>query len=196
MIDAEFFATPIASKPDAARHQPAAEWDVAQWLNTPLVHSLRDLRGRIVLLTVFDLGCAESLIHGLPLARQMAEQFDASELAVVGLHGSLDGQQAPDEQGLRRYAQEHKLRFPIGIDRRDHALLQSLTLKSYSILATPTLILIDAAGRLRLQRQGVINALYLGAALATLLTERRARQIGTAVAVAPVRSCSTECCPD
>jgi thioredoxin-related protein len=44
-------------------------------------------------------------------------------------------------------------------------------MRAYAMQGTPTLLLYDHAGRLRLQRFGTVEDMALGAAIATLLAE-------------------------
>jgi hypothetical protein len=55
-----------------------------------------------------------------------------------------------------------------------------LTMRAYGMQGTPTLMLIDAQGRLREQHFGVLDDLALGVALGRLLGEVDAAAAGTA----------------
>jgi hypothetical protein len=54
-----------------------------------------------------------------------------------------------------------------------------LTMRAYAMQGTPTLMLIDAQGRLREQHFGVLDDLALGAALGRLLGEADDAEAGT-----------------
>jgi hypothetical protein len=63
------------------------------------------------------------------------------------------------------------VRFPVGIDAHADGDPVPLTMRAYAMQGTPTLLLYDRAGRLRLQRFGTVEDMALGAAIATLLAE-------------------------
>ena len=73
---------------------------------------------------------------------------------------------------LEVFVHEYRLRFPIGIDKYgDQQQRLPLTMQAYNMQGTPTLILIDKSGRLRLHKFGHISDLILGVSIGTLLSE-------------------------
>lgn len=64
--------------------------------------------------------------------------------------------------------------FPVGIDRPSESGPLPDTMHAYAMQGTPTLALIDAAGRLRAQHFGQVGDLALGAQIAGLLAEANA----------------------
>ena len=52
---------------------------------------LADLRGRVVVLEVFQMLCPGCVAHGLPQARRIAQVFAGRDVAVLGLHTDADG---------------------------------------------------------------------------------------------------------
>jgi hypothetical protein len=73
---------------------------------------------------------------------------------------------------LRVFAREYRLTFPIAVDQPsdDHQLPR--TMQAYAMQGTPTLVLIDALGRIRAQHFGAVADLLLGAEIGRLLAER------------------------
>lgn len=73
---------------------------------------------------------------------------------------------------LEAFAHEYRLDMPIGIDAPDPAGGHlPRTMAAYGMEGTPTLLLIDQAGRLRRQTLGHVEDLVLGADIALLTAE-------------------------
>lgn len=134
----------------------APEWQIEEWLNGEAA-----LRGRVIALYAFQIGCLGCTRYALPQAQLMAERFP--DVAIVGLHTVFENHHAQNAAALRQYLDEHAIRFPVGIDR------DGLTLQRYGMQGTPTTILIDHEGRRRLQRWGPVDDDEIAAALQALL---------------------------
>ena len=77
------------------------------------------------------------------------------------------------QEALEVFVHEYRIRFPIGIDKYGgHDQRLPLTMRAYQMQGTPTLILIDKAGKLRLHKFGHISDLTLGYSIGTLLSEK------------------------
>ena len=73
---------------------------------------------------------------------------------------------------LEVFAYEYRLRFPIGIDRYEGTPQGvPLTMRTYQMQGTPTLILIDKNGRLRFHKFGHVSDLTVGFSIGALLSE-------------------------
>jgi len=64
--------------------ESAPELDVSAWLQG-VATSLQDLRGKVVLVQVFQLSCPGCFLHALPLAADLHARHAASGLQVIGL---------------------------------------------------------------------------------------------------------------
>ncbi len=103
----------------------------------------------------------------------MYEEFDPKEVAVIGLHTVFEHHSVMGRDALEVFVHEYLLRFPIGIDKYDDDQQRlPLTMHAYQMQGTPTLILIDKAGKLRLHKFGHISDLTLGFSIGTLLSEK------------------------
>lgn len=149
----------------------APEWQTGRWLNIDRPLALADLRGRVVALHAFQMLCPGCVQHGLPQAQRIARLFDPSEVAVIGLHTVFEHHAAMTPQALEAFVHEYRLTFPIGIDLPGEAGPIPRTMAAYAMQGTPTLILIDRAGRLRKQSLGVEEDMRVGADIAGLLAE-------------------------
>ena len=62
------------------------EWDIAQWFNTDQPLRVADLRGQVVLIHASQMLCPGCVMHAIPQARQVHEQFADQGVAMMGLH--------------------------------------------------------------------------------------------------------------
>ncbi|HRH87065.1 MAG TPA: redoxin family protein [Rubrivivax sp.] len=152
----------------------APAWHTTAWLNTPQPLDLAQLRGKVVLLHAFQMLCPGCVAHGLPQAQRVAALFAEAPLAVIGLHTVFEHHAAMGLESLRAFVHEYRISFPVGVDAPASDGPIPRTMQAYAMQGTPTLVLIDAQGRLRRQVFGVHDDLLLGAELATLLAEARA----------------------
>ena len=147
-------------------------WQVREWLNADAPLSLESLRGKVVLLEAFQMLCPGCVSHGIPQAQRARQAFPEDALAVIGLHTVFEHHQAQGSAAaLKAFLHENRVRFPVGIDAHADGDPIPLTMRAYAMQGTPTLLLYDRAGRLRLQRFGTVEDMALGAAIATLLAE-------------------------
>jgi hypothetical protein len=152
----------------------APAWQTVAWLNIEVPLTLEDLRGRIVVLHAFQMLCPGCVSHGIPQAKRVAELFAAAPLSVVGLHTVFEHHEAMQLPSLRAFLHEYRVRFPVGVDAPGAAGDPiPRTMRAYGMQGTPTLVLIDAQGRLRRQVFGSYDDLLLGAEIAALLAENR-----------------------
>ncbi|MDR7332158.1 redoxin domain-containing protein [Roseateles asaccharophilus] len=161
----------VVSHPTDAR--PAPPLQVEHWLNTPRPISLQDLRGRVVALHAFQMLCPGCVAHGLPQAARMHEMFPASQLAVIGLHTVFEHHEVMQPRvALEAFIHEYRLAFPIGIDKPDpRGGGVPLTMQSLGLRGTPSLILLDKRGRIRLHHFGRSDDLSVGALIGQLIAE-------------------------
>lgn len=113
-------------------------------------------------------GCVQ---HGLPQAGRVHALFDPAAVAVVGLHTVFEHHEAMTAVSLRAFAHEYRIAFPIGIDAPSPGDPVPQTMRAYGLRGTPSLLLIDRAGRLRRHSFGAEEDIAVGAAVAALLAE-------------------------
>jgi peroxiredoxin len=75
---------------------------------------------------------------------------------------------------LQAFAHEYRIEFPIAIDAPGDAGGVPQTMREYAMHGTPTTLLIDRQGRLRMQHFGVLDDMALGAAIMAIIAERHA----------------------
>ena len=74
---------------------------------------------------------------------------------------------------LEAFLHEYRVTFPVAVDRPDGAGMPA-TMQAYRMQGTPTLILIDALGRLRKQWFGAPDDITVGAEIMRLVSENAA----------------------
>lgn len=148
----------------------APAWQISRWFNSaPL--TLADLRGRVVVAHAFQMLCPGCAMQALPQMRRVQQMFPVERLIVVGLHTVFEHHEAQGPVSLEAFLHEYRYTFPVGVDVHTDGDPLPLTMRAYAMQGTPTLLLIDAQGRLREQHFGVLDDLALGAALGGLLGE-------------------------
>ena len=152
---------------------PAPEWRVSQWFNANAPLHLADFRGRVVVLHAFQMLCPGCVQIGLPQAQRIAGTFDSARVAVIGLHTVFEHHEAMAPHALAVFIHEYRLEFPIGVDLAGDPGPLPMTMQAYALRGTPSLILIDAEGRLRKHSFGAEDDMRVGADIALLLAEQK-----------------------
>jgi peroxiredoxin len=168
--------------------------DVERWFNSaPL--TLADLRGRVVVLEAFQMLCPGCVSHALPQALEIAQTFAHEDVAVVGLHSVFEHHAAMAPLALAAFLHEYRIGFPVGVDRAGSDSPIPATMRAYAMRGTPTTILIDRAGRLRLQHFGRLRDLTIGAQIAALVAEAQPATLAAAGAMSTQGDCDGDGCP-
>jgi hypothetical protein len=150
----------------------APELQVSAWLNTPDAPTLAALRGRVVVALAFQMLCPGCVQYALPQLMRVRRSFHPDRVAVLGLHTVFEHHAANRRETLEAFAHEYRLDIPIGIDAPDpQGGPMPRTMAAYAMEGTPTLLLVDARGRLRRQTLGHVEDLVLGADIALLTAE-------------------------
>lgn len=157
------------------------------WFNTPHPLALEGLRGRVVALHTFQMLCPGCVSHGLPQAARMHQLFPPQQLAVIGLHTVFEHHEVMQPAAaLAAFIHEYRLAFPIAIDRPDpHGGPVPMTMKAMGLRGTPTLVLLDKRGRIRLHQFGRVDDLLVGALIGQLLAEPSTDTVGRPSVGAP-----------
>ncbi len=153
--------------------QPAPPWTTREWFNTREPLSLAALRGRVVVLHTFQMLCPGCVQHGLPQAQRVHATFAGPDVVVIGLHTVFEHHAAMTPISLQAFLHEYRITFAVGVDAPSADAHQPVpvTMQAYGMQGTPSLLLIDRKGHLRLHAFGAVDDLALGAAIATLIAE-------------------------
>ncbi len=141
------------------------------WLNTPEPITLGGLRGRVVVLHAFQMLCPGCVAHGIPQTVRVQQTFARTDVQVLGIHTVFEHHAVMGRAALEVFIHEYRLTFPIAIDMPSERGSIPQTMQAYEFSGTPSLVLIDRAGRLRFSHFGHIDDMEVGARIAALLAE-------------------------
>ena len=154
---------------------PAApELAVTRWFNTVGNPSLVGLRGEVVVIEAFQMLCPGCVSHGLPQAGRIQQAF-GDAVTLLGLHCVFEHHDAMTPVSLEAFLYEYRITFPVGVDAHVPGTTLPITMGRFQLRGTPSLVVIDRAGRIRLNAFGQIDDLAVGATLARLIDEPRSR---------------------
>lgn len=148
----------------------APELIVQRWFNTKGPISLEQLRGQVVALHAFQMLCPGCVAHGLPQAQRMHTLFGRTGVQVLGLHTVFEHHEVMEQPAaLEAFIHEYRLSFPIGADKPNGRV--PTTMQTLNLQGTPSVVLIDKQGRVRMHEFGRVDDLAIGAAVGQLLAE-------------------------
>lgn len=151
---------------------PAPELEVSAWLNQD-PGSLRDHRGRVVLIEFVQLRCPGSTQFLIPLFQRWEALYgERADVVFISIHSVFEDPDSQTPRQLAEFVHENAIRHPVGIDAYDDAGDRvPLTMRRYRAGGTPHLAIIDREGRLRFSHFGVFDPLPVEAFLGRLLEE-------------------------
>lgn len=140
----------------------APELQGVAWLNVPEPLPLSALRGRVVILDFWTLGCVNCL-HVIEELRRLEVAFP-EELVVIGVHSPKFPHETSHE-AVRRAVARHRVEHPVVDDP------ELRTWSQYGVRAWPTLAVIDPAGYVVGMVSGEGHGPALGEAVERLVAE-------------------------
>jgi hypothetical protein len=146
------------------------ELTVSRWFNSREPITLAGLKGRVVVLTAFQLLCQGCIEHGLPQAKRLRQRFSPEQVAVIGLHTVFEHHNAMTDEVLEAFLHEYRWPFPVGVDTSNGKALPK-TMAAYEMQGTPTLLLFDREGRLRRHYFGKPDDIMLAAEIMAMAIE-------------------------
>lgn len=146
------------------------EIQASTWLNTDSPPTLKELKGKVVIVAAFQQHCPGSVKHGLPQAARLAHAFNDDEVAVIGLNTPFEHTDKQDKAALAEFVETHELEFPIALDKTNGNSLPK-TMEAFEIQGTPTVLIFDRQGRLRRHYLGQVDDLRIGAEVMALTIE-------------------------
>ena len=169
---------------------PAPELQVARWFNVETPLTLAALRGKVVVIEAFQMLCPGCVSHGLPQVQKLRQIFPQEHVTVLGLHTVFEHHSAMPPVSLQAFLHEYRIQFPVGVDTPATDGPIPRTMAAYGMRGTPTLLLIDRAGRLRHQHFGQVDDMALGAQVALLLGEGVTADVDASAACAVGEACA------
>lgn len=141
------------------------------WLNSDKDISLRDFIGRVVVVHTFQMLCPGCVSHGIPQAVKIRKCFNESDVTVLGLHTVFEHHHVMGKDALEVFLHEYRITFPVGIDKEVENSEVPLTMRTYDLRGTPSLLIFDKKGKLQFNHFGVIDDMIVGAVIGRLLAE-------------------------
>jgi peroxiredoxin len=156
----------------------APELTAQAWFNVDTEILLAGLRGRVVVLSAFQVLCPNSLSFGVPQTQRIHQTFDPREVTVIGLHATFEHHAAVTPAVVKAFIKEYRLKFPIALDQPSKSGPIPETMERYQMRGTPSLVLIDKQGVIRKHAFGPVDDLRIGAEIGALTQEADRAQKG------------------
>jgi peroxiredoxin len=121
---------------------------ISAWVNSePL--TLKDLRGKVVILHFWTNGCV-NCVHNYPAYKTWHAEFAGKGAVVFGVHTpEFDAEKDLDR--LRERIKKHGLAFPVAVDN------DGATWRAWHNQYWPAIYLIDRGGRIRYRWEGELG---------------------------------------
>ena len=165
---AQFMTTPVNTAPELLAQT---------WFNTDRPLLLAGLRGRVVVLSAFQVLCPVSIASGIPQAQRIFETFSPNDVTVIGLHATFEHHDAFSVAVLKAFIHEYRLKFPIALDHPSVSSPIPHTMDRYKMRGTPSLVLIDRQGMIRKHAFGPVEDIRIGAEIGALTQESDAAAV-------------------
>jgi len=149
---------PAAARPSSMPvPRVAPEWIISEWLNGEAV-SLRDLRGKIVVVDFFQLWCPGCNSFSIPLLKRWEQVFArpiaSGELQIVSIHTVFEGHDYQNPTKLKNFLKRKQIHHLVGIDRHAAGEHVPQTMRLFGTMGTPEMAFIDHTGTIRFQEFG------------------------------------------
>ncbi len=139
--------------------------EVSKWLNAESNYKLSP--GKVVAIHAFQMLCPGCILHGVPQSQRLHATFNEEHVSVVGLHTVFEHHEAMREVSLKAFLDEFRIRFPVAIDKpTEHAIPK--TMRKFDLQGTPSWLIFDRQGDLKIQKFGQMDDILLGAEIARL----------------------------
>lgn len=155
------------------KYNQAPNLEIQEWLNINKEISLDSLKGKVVIIHAFQMLCPGCVQHSIPQSKRLYEKFKNEDVVVLGLHTVFEHKEVMTAEALKVFIHEYKILFPVGIDLPLVDDFRPATMKKYDMQGTPTLIIIDHEGKLRMKAFGFVEDLDVGLLIGKLLENKR-----------------------
>ncbi len=139
------------------------------WLNVTKPISMHSLRGHVVILDFWTY-CCINCIHMASVLAKLEQRYRGKPVVVIGVH-SAKFENEEDPRNIREAIGRYEIRHPVVVDRKMHLW------KSYGVGAWPTLIMIDAQGRIAGRLPGEVSLGCLENKVSGLLEKGRRKRV-------------------
>jgi thiol-disulfide isomerase/thioredoxin len=156
----------------SSSEKQAPEWIISEWINTTDI-TLKELRGKVVIIDFFQLWCPGCNKFSIPLMEKWKQKYsDRRDIQLIGIHTVFEGHSQQTPERLRQYVKEKGITYPIGIDKYVSNQRLPETMIRYHTRGTPEMAVIDKKGMIRFQHFGGFNPAIVEELINDLLNER------------------------
>jgi len=135
-----------------------------KWLNTSQPHTLKELKGNIVILDFWTYCCINCL-HILKDLEYLEKKYDHQALTIIGVH-SAKFENEQDIANIQSAIERYNIKHPVLVDEH-HSYWQQLTIKAW-----PTLVVIGPDGHITKTFTGEGHLLEIETLINQLLTHK------------------------
>lgn len=146
------------------------EFTTSRWLNSDKKISLKEHRGKVIVVAVCQITCPGSVKYGLPQAMRVRKAFTEQEVAVIGLQMTFEKFDEQTPEKVQAFLSDSGIEIPVGYDKLNGEDLPQ-TMRDYDLQGTPAILVFDRQGRLRRHYLGAVDDLRIGAEVMGLLME-------------------------
>ncbi len=147
----------------------APQLEVSEWINTTEPLTLSALKGKVVVIHAFQMLCPGCVTHGVPQASALHKLYANEDVQVIGLHTVFENHAVMKPDALKVFLKEYRIEFPVAVDRPSDKGPIPKTMGKYQMQGTPTLIVLDKPGRVRLHHFGQVSDMQIGSFIGGLL---------------------------
>ncbi|WNO08575.1 redoxin domain-containing protein [Teredinibacter sp. KSP-S5-2] len=152
-------------------HTYAPELQVSNWVNTEKELSIQEHRGKVIVIYAFQMLCPGCISYCIPQAKKMSQLFSSEEILLIGLHSVFEHHDVMGIDALNVFIHEYKLAFPVAVDQASTDSTIPQTMSAYRLNGTPSLIIIDKQGLIRVNQLGHVDDMLVGKILGQLMSE-------------------------
>ncbi len=145
----------LSEKTDAnSPDRQAPEWKISEWINGD-GFTLKDLRGKVIIIDFFQLWCPGCNKFSGPLMEKWRQKYSGrKDIQFVAIHTVFEGHSQQTPKRLRQYVKEKNITYPVGIDDYVSSQRTPETMIRYHTRGTPEIVIIDKKGEIRFQHFG------------------------------------------
>lgn len=187
-IDARFAALATADLPKQADRAPVPGFDGATaWINVDHALSVDELRGKVVVVD-FWTSCCINCIQTLPTLAALEEQFAGAPVAVVGIHSPKFDAESERER-LNAAVRQYSIAHPVAVDG------SMKVWNAWGVHSWPTIVVLDAHGRVVWTGSGEPNKDELTRVVATAVVEAQKEGAANAAPIAGIHPTKEDAAP-
>lgn len=145
---------------------------IEKWANAKPNYDLDLSSNKIKIIHVFQMLCPGCVYKGIPQTVELFQKFNGEDVEVVGLHSVFENHHAMTPEALEVFIKEWRLPFPVAIDKRLEGQWMPETMRAYQFQGTPSLLIIDHLGEVRVNHFGHLDQANLENFIQRLINEK------------------------